>query len=442
MKSILITVLFTTLTIATSAQDRLPQGRLPQDTLRLDDAVEEALGNNYGIQVAQRQVDLANNRIFRGNAGMTPILDWNTNLNSTFNQVHQNFIDGRVINRFGTSVSPNTAVALQYTLYNGGRMHAIYGRLKSLGQLSEIQRQLILQNTISDVMEAYYNIQRLQSTLEFINQIIRYYEERQTLTEERWQIGRGSKLDFLQSKADLTIQLTDQTNLEIQLRNAKIELNRLLARDPNIDFTVERESQDYQLFDPGYLKDQAKNQNPEFLALKKQEEINLQDQKEARGFLKPTINLNSSFGYNFNFNNAGLISNSQSTGLSAGLTASWRIFDGKVIKRNIESAKISGDILRIQREELLNNLDNQITAAYHQYETQKRLLELEQQNIATAQENLEISVEKFKLGASTILEINDAQTRFNTIMNRLVAAEYNLRISKLNLLTLSGELVR
>lgn len=438
MKSILLTALFTTLTLMAAAQDGLPQ----EDTLRLDNAVEVALENNYGIRVAQRQVDLANNRIFRGNAGMTPVIDWNTSLNSTFNQVHQNFIDGREINRFGTSVSPNTALALQYTLYNGGRMHAVYDRLKSLGQLSEIQRQLILQNTVSNVMEAYYNIQRLQSTLQFINQIIRYYEERQTLTEERWQIGRGSKLDFLQSKADLTIQLTDQTNLQIQLKNAKIELNRLLGRDPNIDFTVEGESQDYQLFDLEYLKDQAKSQNPEFLALKKQEEINLLDQKESRGFLKPTINLNSGFGYNFNYNNAGLISNSQSTGLSAGVTATWRIFDGKVIKRNIESAKISGDILRIQREELLNNLDNQITAAFYQYETQKRLLELEQQNIATAQENLEISVEKFKLGASTILEINDAQTRFNTIMNRLVAAEYNLRISKLNLLTLSGELVR
>ena len=437
MKSILVTLLFTTLTTAAFAQN----AQLG-DTLYLDNAVEVALGNNYGIRVAQRQVDLANNRIFKGNAGMTPILDWNTSVNSTFNQVQQNFIDGRVINRFGTSASPNTALALQYTLYNGGRMNAVFDRLKSLGQLSEIQRQLVLQNTVSSVMEAYYNIQRLQSTLAFIDQIIRYYEERQTLTEERWQIGRGSKLDFLQSKADLTIQLTDQTNLEIQLRNAKIELNRLLARDPNIDFKVEGELQDYQMFDLQYLKAQAKSQNPEFLALKKQEEINQLEQREARAYLKPTINLNSSFGYNFNYNNAGLISNSQSTGLSAGLSASWRIFDGKLIKKNIEMAKINGDILRIRREELLSNLDNEITAAYHQYETQKRLLELEQQNIATAQENLEISAEKFKLGASTILEINDAQTRFNTIMNRLVAAEYNLRISKLNLLTLSGELIR
>lgn len=413
-----------------------------QDTLRLNEAINEALDNNFGIKVAQKQVDLAANQIFRGNAGMAPVIDWNTNINSTFNQVHQSFIDGRVINRFGTSVAPNTSIAMQYTLYNGGRMHAIFERLKSLGQLSEVQKQLTVQNTVSDVMEAYYNIQRLQSTLEFIDQIIRYYEERQKLTEERWQIGRGSKLDFLQSKADLTIQLTDQTNTEIQLKNAKIELNRLLARDPHLDFSVEKESENYQNFDLKYLIEKIRSQNPDYLALRKQEEINLLNQKEARSFLKPTINLNSSFGYNFNYNNAGLINNSQSTGLTAGLSASWRIFDGKLIKRNIESSKINADIIRFQKDQLVNDLDNQITAAYYQYETQKKLLELEKQNIETAQENLDISAEKFKLGASTILEINDAQTRFTTIMNRMVAAEYNLRISKLNLLAISGELVK
>jgi outer membrane protein len=432
MKKILVILLFSLSGIWAVAQD----------TLRLDNAIELSLENNFGIQVASKNVELANNQIFKGNAGMTPVIDWNTNLNTTFNQVHQSFLDGRVINRFGTSIAPNSAIAMQYTLYNGNRMHAIYERLKSLGQLSEIQKQLVIQNTLADVMEAYYTIQRLQTTNAFINQIIKYYEERQKITEERWQIGRGSKLDFLQSKADLTIQLTDQTNNLIQIRNAKIELNRLLARDPHLDFHVERESEDYPIYDLEYLKDQTRSKNPDYLAIRKQEEINLLSQKEAKSFLKPTINLNSSFGYNFNYNNAGLINNSQSTGLSTGLAASWRIFDGKLIKRNIQTTKINADIIRIQKDQMVNDLDNQLTAAYYQYETQKKLVELEKQNIETAQENLDISAEKFKLGASTILEINDAQTRFTTIMNRLVAAEYNLRISKLNLLTLSGELVK
>lgn len=413
-----------------------------QDTLRLNNAISIALDNNYGVKIAERNVDLAANQVFRGNAGMVPVIDWNTGVNSSLNLVNQNWIDGRVINRLGTSASPNTNLSLQYTLYNGSRMQAVYERLKSLEQMTEIQKQQVIQNTIANVMEIYYNIQRLQNTGEYINQIIKFYEERLSITEERWQIGRGSKLDYLQSKADLTIQLTDQTNNIIQLRNAKIQLNRVLARDPNIDYNVERESESYPFYDLEYLRQRIKSQNPAYLQLNQEGEINLLNQKEAQSYLKPTINLNSSFGYNFNYNNAGLISNSQSTGLNAGLSATWRLFDGKLIRRNIETQKINADIIRIQKEELINDLENQLTAAYYQYETQQRLVELEQENIETARENLEISVEKFKLGASTILEINDAQTRFNTIMNRLVAAEYNLRVSKLNLLIISGELVK
>ncbi len=418
------------------------QNSFSQDTLKLSDAVDLALEGNFGLKVAQKQVDLAQNQIFKGNAGMSPVVDWNANIGSNFNQVHQDFVDGRVIDRFGTAYSPGTNVSLQYTLYNGQRMQAIFERLKALGQLSEVQQLVALQNTISNLNETYYAAQRLQTTLEFINEIIKYYEERLKITEERWQIGRGSKLDYLQSKADLTIQLTDQTNTEIQLRNAKIALNRIFARDPHIDFAVEKSEESFPTFDLNYLLDQARSQNPEFLTLKKQEDINLIQQKEAKSFRKPTVNLNSNFGYTFSANNAGLITSNQTIGLTAGVTASWRIADGGLIKRNIQTTKINADIIRLQKDDMLNTLDNQITAAYYEYETSKRLLALEQQNIETAQENLDISAEKFKLGASTILEINDAQTRFNTIMNRFVNAQFNLRVASLNLLTLSGELVK
>ena len=69
------------------------------------------------------------------------------------------------------------------------------------------------------------------------------------------------------------------------------------------------------------------------------------------------------------------------------------------------------------------------------------LQELEKANIEIAEENLNISNEKFKLGASTILEINDAQTRFNEAKNRLINAEFNLNLAALDILYLSGNLV-
>lgn len=415
---------------------------IAQTVLKLEEAQSIALEKNWGIKISEKQIEAVDNQIYKGNAGMTPTVDWNASFFSIFNQVNQRFFDGREINRFGRSITPLTNLSLSWVLYDGRRMNAIMERLKSTGQQSRIQNQLIIQNTLSSVMQAYYDIQRLQQSKEYLKIIIKYYEERLKITEERWQIGRGSKLDYLQSKTDLSTQLSDLTNSENQLKTSKIRLNGILGQDPNIDFQVTNDTNLNVLYDLKELIKETKTKNQEFLFLKKSEEINLLNQKEAQSFLMPRVTLNSSFGYSFNSNNAGLISLNQSVGLNTGITATWRIFDGHFIKKNIQLTKINGEILKLQKDDLINRIENELNTSYYQYETDKLLQKLELENKALAVENLEISLEKFKLGVSTILELNDAQTRFNTAMSRLVNAQFNVKISELELLRISGQLVK
>ena len=415
---------------------------IAQTVLKLEEAQSIALEKNWGIKISEKQIEAVDNQIYKGNAGMTPTVDWNASFFSIFNQVNQRFFDGREINRFGRSITPLTNLSLSWVLYDGRRMNAIMERLKSTGQQSRIQNQLIIQNTLSNVMQAYYDIQRLQQSKEYLKIIIKYYEERLKITEERWQIGRGSKLDYLQSKTDLSTQLSDLTNSENQLKTSKIRLNGILGQDPNIDFQVTNDTNLNVLYDLQELIKETKTKNQEFLFLKKSEEINLLNQKEAQSFLMPRVTLNSSFGYSFNSNNAGLISLNQSVGLNTGVTATWRIFDGHFIKKNIQLTKINGEILKLQKDDLINRIENELNTSYYQYETDKLLQKLELENKALAVENLEISLEKFKFGASTILELNDAQTRFNTAMSRLVNAQFNVKISELELLRISGQLVK
>jgi outer membrane protein len=413
-----------------------------QNILKLSDAQTLVLENNFGLKIAEKNIELARNQVYKANAGMSPIIDWNTSFGTLFNQVNQRFVDGRVINRLGRSLSPISNLAMTYTLYDGRRMQAVFQRLETQSQLSAVQKQIQIQNTLSNVMQIYYTIQRLQSTENYLNEIIKYYEERQKLTEERWQIGRGSKLDFIQSKTDLSIQKTNITNVQQQLRNTKVELNGVLARNPTTDFTVENDEKLGGMYALQDLIEQSKTKNPEIQSIRKTEEINLIQQKEASSFKKPRINLNSSFGYNFNSNNAGLITYNQSIGLNTAITAQWRIFDGQTINRNIQATKINADIIQLQKADLQNRIENDLTSAFYQYESDKKIVEQEKENRALAAENLDISTEKFKLGASTILEINDAQTRYNTVLNRLVSAQYNVKISELNLLTISGGLLK
>jgi outer membrane protein len=416
-------------------------GSMAQDILTLDGAIGEALEKNYGIKIAETQTALAENEIYKGAAGMSPIIDWNTNLGTNLNQVNQKFVDGRTINRLGYVLAPNTNLSLTWTLYNGGRMQAIFDRLVSQGQQSILQEKLIVQNTVSDVMQAYFDILRLEKSVEYLNTIIKYYEERLKITEERWQIGRGSKLDYLQSKTDLTTQVSELTMTINSFENSKVRLNQLLGAEPNRDFKTEDLENSNNYYNLETLINKAQSDNRELILINKSAEINLLNQKDAESFRKPRLTFNSGFGYSFNKNNAGFLSLNQNLGLSAGLSATWNIFNGQQTQRNIQATKINADLIKRQKEDLLNQILSEITTQYKQYETDKKLLELEIENKELAEENLTISLEKFRLGGSTILELNEAQRRFDQSLNRLVNAEYNVRFSELELLRLSGSLV-
>ncbi len=412
-----------------------------QEMMSLSDAIQVALENNYGIQVAEMQIQAAENQIYKGNAGMTPIIDWNTNFNGSLNQVNQVFLDDRRINRLGNSIAPNTNLALSWVLYDGRRMNILFERLKNVGQLSQTEKKLVVQNTMASVMQAYYNILRLKKSEEYLKTIIGYYEERLRLTEQRWQIGRGSKLDYLQSKTDLATQQVELVNTQNQLKTSKIQLNNLLGRDPQTDYEVVDTVDGDQVYNLAELVESARLSNRELLVLNKTREISLLDEQAAESFRRPRIALNSTFGYAFNKSNAGFLALNQSIGFNGGVSASWNIFNGHQTSRNIQAAKINTMIVDKQREQLVNQIEADITSAYQQYLTDQELLSLEEDNRNIAEENLSISLEKFRLGASTILELNEAQRRFDASLNRLVNAQYNVRASELQLLRLSGKLV-
>ena len=193
-----------------------------QAVLSMEEAIRIALQENYGIQIAQLEQSGAQAQVYKANAGFGPLIDWNAGVNLGVSNVNQTFLDGRNVSRFGRTLGPNTNISLDWTLYDGGRMQATYEKLGALNELSQLERQLVIQNTTAQIMEAYYLVVLQKERLEYLNTVIEYYQERLKITEERWQVGEGSKIDYLQSKTDLNAQLSAQTIAENDLKNAKV----------------------------------------------------------------------------------------------------------------------------------------------------------------------------------------------------------------------------
>jgi outer membrane protein TolC len=420
----------------------LPAVLQAQEILTLENAVGTALEKSFDIKVAQMQQQSSELQVFKGNAGMLPRVDLNANVGSAFNGVSQKLSNGTEINRFGSSLAPITNVAMSWVLYDGKRMYATLDRLKGQGQLSQLQTRQMMENAVVNVMQAYYEVMRQKQTVAFLQTIIKYYEERLTITQQRWEFGKGSKLDYLQSKTELNTQITQLVQAKNSLKNAKVTVNNLLVRTADQDFDVQEVVGI--MFDPTteQLKSQARAANKGLQALRKSTDISLITQREVAAAKLPRVTLNSSFGYSLSKTNAGLFLYNQNVGLNLGLGATWNIFNGEIVRRQIQTSKINTDILRKQEEDLWIQIESDLMRAYNQYQTDKELLKLEEENNEVAEENLKISLEKFKLGGSTILELNEAQRSLNTSLNRLTNARYNIKISELQIMRLSGELVK
>lgn len=412
-----------------------------QELLDLQQAITVALEQNYGIQVAQLEQEAAAMEVYKSNVGMGPVIDLNASVRTTGNNVNQNFTDGRVINRWGRVLNPNINASFSMTLYDGGRMQAAYERLGLLSQFSNLESRIIIQGTVSDVMQTYYDILRNQERVDFLNTTIEYYEERLKITEERWNVGRGSKIDFLQSQTELNAQLSQLAIAENDLQNSKVRLNGILNRPPNTSFEPVDIDNIPLEYDIKELEVLAIDENKDLLLLQKALQISEKTEEELRAAVNPELFLDAGLGFNYSNTNAGFLLSNRSVFGNVGVSARYNLYDGGNRKKRIEIAKLNNKILTTQQESLENQILNDLTQAYNQYVADKSLVVFEEENKAIAEENLSISLEKFRLGASSILELNEAQRAYVTALDRLVSVQFNVRISELELLRLCGQLV-
>lgn len=407
-----------------------PSKSFTQNVLTLREAVDIVTTQNNDVILQQMLAEATSMQVYRSNAGFGPIIDWNVNFGSSFNNVNQEFFDGRNINRFGRAVSPNTNLSLSWTLFDGKRRATQYQILQEQSEIGQMQVEQLKEMLINEVSIAYLNMAKQKENISFLKNIIKYYEERSTITEQRWEIGRGSKLDFLQSQNDLNAQLTTLQEAEIVLANQKVLFNLLLNRDPEIEFDTEEITRGVESYNMTALLDLGINNNDNLKLLDKDLGLNMLQVKLLESNEHPRIGFTSALGYSLSNTNAGLILLNQNLGINIGFSSVLNIYDGKHNKRQTEITKYRNNIIARQKELTTDRIRAEVVVALNQWNSYKRVYDIEEKNKALAEENLEISLEKFRLGSSTILEVNEAQQRYDDAVFRFVNSFYNIKFSE------------
>ena len=412
-----------------------------QEVLTIKDAVAIALENNFEIKIASNNLNIDKVNMSEGNAGMLPTITGTVVDNNRVQNSSQTLQTGQVNSlKNAKNNSLNYGVSLDWTIFDGLRMFARYDQLKELQKLGETRLKQTILLKIAEVNATYFDLVQQQQQLIAIDSTILISSQRLQLAENRFKIGKASKLEVLNAQVDLN---TDKVTLLRQKElyaNTKIKLNQILARDVKKEFTVLNDIKvDNSLVLP-QLIELAKQQNPQLqtqIIAKNVSELQLKQVKAAR---YPVVSLNTGYNFQNTESSLGFTRESSARGFNYGFSATLNIFDGFAQNRNEKIAKYELENTKLAIEQQSQVLESQLSTFYQTYLTNLELINLEQNNEAIAKQNLAITIDKLKIGTITTIEFRAAQLNYVNARVRNSNAQYQAKLSEIALKELAGNI--
>lgn len=413
-----------------------------QEILKVEEAVQIALENNYQIKIASNALKMDAFSISLGNAGILPQMNASVTDNKSIQNSTQTRSDGTVVeNDNAKNNSLNYGVAMDWTLFDGFRMFANYDQLKATKKLGETELKQVILAKVGEVMITYFDLVQQQQQLSALDSTILISEQRVDLAQNRFTIGKASKLEVLNAQVDLN---TDQTLMQRQKElyaNTKVQLNVHLARDLKMDYEVVPEI----LVDQGLLLPEletlVQEKNPQLQAAVINKRISELELKQIKALRYPTIYATTGYNFGRSESSLGFTSKSNSRGWNYGFGANINLFDGFNQNRNEKISKIAVANKEVEIAQRTQELMSLLNTTYQTYLTNISLIELEARNEEIAQENLKITVEKFKIGIIPTIEFRTAQLNYINAMVRHSDAKFQAKLSEIILKQLSGNLV-
>jgi len=418
-----------------------------QNILTLEQAIGTALLNNYNILMSKNDsVSFAIDRSYVY-AAFLPRLNASANQLWNIRAEKNEFANGTKRDTSGLkSNNLQASLNLNWTLFDGLKMFAVRDRVIEQNVLGSLTVKEQVVNTVANVVNNYFNIVQSKLQMSALDEQILISEERVKLADRKFSVGLGAKPELLQAKVDLNAQKAARLRQVTLTEQLKVQLNQLMAVESSAMYEVMDTIPLNTSLQYGELAGNIANTNPGLQISRKNIDISNIIVRERKADLLPTISFNSAYNLIRSENKA--VANPFSTlfsfnrGFNYGFGATVPIFNNFNSRRLVEQAKLDVQYQELFYKNQLSQVDMMLSNSFKAYELEKKSLELELENIELARENVTIQLERFRQGASTYLELREAQISMLQANARLISAMYNTKVAETELLRLKGDLVK
>lgn len=404
-----------------------------QDIMTLDEALMQALGNNYSLKMTRNDLNIAEN-----NVTLAPFLPTVTGTGRQ-SQTNNTSVSSSLPSENTSNNVYGAGVSLNWRIFDGLGMFSTYSRSQELLSMSSQRVKIEVENLIMRVCSEYYNIIVQQNRLESSHTSLDLSKSRYQNAEEKYLLGVISGLELQQAKIDLNADSSAVLSQNETVNAAYIRMTNLLNAGHEINFNI----QDTIILAPAVEIDSLRLRtvafNNHLIMARQGEKVSQYDLEFARSQRYPTINFGT--GYNYNRNEFPLsASYNQTNGLNWGFNMSWNIFSGFETRRRISNAVIDAENSRLAYLDTENEILGELELLYNTYRTNITVTYFETESAELARNTLEIAMERYRLGSLSGLEFREYQNNYLNAINRRLTALYQAKMSEIGLRLLAGEI--
>ena len=411
----------------------------------ISECINIALDRKGTIVSAGLDVESANQGVKGSYSGILPSLNLSTSGGKTKYPTQESIIPDLVnleidTIKSGESSYMSAGLSINQTLYNGGRSFYNVKQAKINLEIAKLRERNIRIEVIQNVTRSYYGLLQDQQLLEVAEKNLGLSEKQVGLVQKQFDLGSARKTDLLKANVSLGQAKVELLNRKTALQNSRRQLFNDMGM---IDFgqSIVAKNSDWA---PVLVPTSSealkllKEKNPNMLiqqAVIKNGELQL---KMTKGMRSPSAF--ASVDYSANGNNSEELKESfkDDWRLGMNMSVNFPLFSGNSLSTAQEQAELGKRKSENDYLTYLNDLRVQLELIRKTIANYSEIIPINQDVVASAEEDLKLVQERYSVGSATILEVLDAQVSLIRSNSVLINTIHDARIQEMSLKALLG----
>jgi outer membrane protein len=456
----------------------VPRDSAVPTTLTIDQAIELARRNNPELQQTLNNRINARAAVRSAYGALLPSAD--ASLSAQRQQGGQQIFSGTSLGASSDVNQSNYQIGINYRINSATLITPSLQRANRDAVEADITGAT--SNLRSNVSQQYLSVLQAEANADLQDSLVVASQQELILAQAREIVGSGTQLDVSRAEVALGLQKVQALKARNQVEIEKLRLFQLMGtpQPPNVKLVSQFPVTPIQL-NLQQLIASARDQNPIVVALRSREHVADLNVRREKGEYSPTLSLSTGIGgYTYGYTNSNFPVQQAAAQLDASRASCIRteevraalnlsnqlaecnamaftseqeqairssnskfpfnftksprslsamlslpLFDGFAREQRLQEAMASRSDARygVRARELALTAD--VTAAYLTVTTAEKTVALQEQNAAKAKQELKLVQDRFKIGATTFVDLTQARATYERAESERINAVYD-----------------